>query len=479
MKVLKLCRYVAISLAALFMANCTSILDQPIIQTPVAGNAWQTPMDVNQGVAGAYDLLRTALPNKLFMFGEARSGIYQLATSNNVRPYSLVQNNSRTELLGGGTDWTDFYRVIAQANLILEMAGTISGYGTGEFERYTGEAAFIRALTYFTLARMFGDVPLQLQGIQQDAIARTSQQQIFEQIIDDLDYAISNLAVEYATGDRAVRATRGSAQAIKAHVLAWLHRYEEAEQLCSEVIDNGQYQMVTDSASLISVFVGKSREGIFELNFSSDQAELRINQFYQHFLGRPWYRDVSDGGGGSENYLLIPRPAIKTQLFPTGQRDIRRGVWYIESTWNSDIPFLGKYRTLQGGSADTLSQNINESNIIITRLPDIILLRAESLAELNRNSEAAMELNKVRMRAMRPIYAGDGNIRDTILLERRVELIGEGHFFFDLVRTRQMPRYHPSITTTDWYENFSWSLPIHPNVLARSNNLIENYPIWF
>ncbi|SHG09284.1 RagB/SusD family nutrient uptake outer membrane protein [Pedobacter caeni] len=461
------------------LASCKKIIDRDIIQSPTAANAFRAPSDINHGLAGAYNMLRTFLPDQVFLFGDIQADNFNKAKNVGSRMETDLQRRAGVNDLiqAGAGNWNGYYTTISQCNLILEKIPTISGYTAGEKERYLGEARFLRALSYFYLVRLYGGVPLIMKSVDISNVGRSTQEEIFKAISDDLDAAISNLEVSYSNADRAVRADKGAAKAIKAHLMGWMHKYDECEKLCNEVITSGKYSLVRDSTALLNIFVGKSPEGIFELDFDSKNNELQKNKMYNRTLGRPWYKDQSDGGGGTDEYVLGFTPAVRAVLFPKGVRDIRRDVWFIKSTWDSEILYFGKYRTLKA-QGDTTSQNINESNLIITRLSDIILLRAEALDALNRPGEAMTELNKIRERAKRPNYTGGGILADTILLERRKELMGEGQYFFDLVRTRKMAKLHSKIKQADWYEKGAWLLPISSSIIAASNYVITQNEFW-
>jgi hypothetical protein len=372
--------------------------------------------------------------------------------------------------------------VIAQCNLIIEKIPTIAFYDEAVKRRHTGEASFIRGLAYFYLVRFWGEVPLNLKSADINNLKKATQAEVFAQINADLDIAIANLELDYGAGDRAVRASKGAAWAIKAHVLGWLQDFSGCEKLCDSVITRGPYALVADTSNLLSIFIGKSPEGIFELNFDANSREVQKNRVYNRTLGRPWYTDYSDGGGGSDRYLLTPTRAQINTMFPPNMRDGRLFNWFIKETYlqgvNEDRIFFGKYRTLQL-KGDTTSQNINESNIIITRLADIMLLRAEALATpaVNKTADAIILLNKVRGRAKANLYTSGGNLQDTILLERKKELLGEGQYFFDLVRTRKMNK-DSRITATDWYEKGAWLLPIDQSIIAKSNFSITQNEYW-
>lgn len=470
-------------MAFAMLFSCKKILDTEVIDIPTDKNAITSAADVDKAVAGAYSFLRFVVPDKVFLMGDMRANVFSsYSQTTNTRPETVIATNTSAALLNnGGGDWNGFYRVIAQCNLVLEKIPGIPVYDEVTKRRHIGEASFLRALSYFYLARFWGDVPLNLKAIDLGNLPKAPQADVFKQIQQDLDVAIANLQMSYGASDVAVRATKGAAWAIKAHVMGWLQDYSSCEKLCDSVITRGPYVMVKDTTNLLSIFIGKSTEGIFELNFDANMKEVQKNKVFNRTLGRPWYTDYSDGGGGTELYLLSPSPEQMTQMFVPGSKDARRFTWFVRETYTgrtNNRVYLGKYRTLQL-KGDTSSQNINESNIIVTRLPDIILLRAEALASdgIGRVGEAKDLLNMVRRRASAYEYKGNGSIQDTILLERKKELIGEGHYFFDLVRTRKMTK-DSKITNADWFARGTWLLPISQAIIAQSNFVITQNEYW-
>jgi len=467
-------------LSGFLLLSCKKILNPDVIQLPTSDNAFTSAADINKGIAAAYSFLRTVVPDKVFLFSDIRSNSFASYSDNvNVAVETPIPRNIQSALLqNGGGDWSGFYRVIAQCNIVLENIPKIANYDEGSKKRHIGEASFLRALSYFYLVRFWGDVPINLKSVDTDIIPRSSQAAVIQLINSDLDVAIANLELHYDPADRAVRATKGAAWAIKAHVKAWAQDYTACSNLCDSVINTNEYSMITDTTKLLSIFVGKSTEGIFELNFDASLKEVQQNRIYYRTMHTPYY---NNGGIGAQ-VLLFPPYDQREGLFPVGKRDARFSTWFVASTWgytNSDYPYLGKYRTLQLGG-DTSSKNINESNVIITRLPDILLLKAEALAstQVNKPLEAAAFINKVRGRAYAdPYIAGTGSVQDTILLERKKELIGEGQYFFDLVRTRKLNTYS-RITEAGWYERGAWLLPIDQSILAKSDFKITQNSYW-
>lgn len=460
--------------------SCEKILNPDVVDIPTSTNALQSSQDIDKALAAGYSFLRTVIPDKIFLMGDMRANQFSsYSTTQNAKVETAIPANTAAALLNNGAgDWSGFYKAIAQANLILERIPNIPNYTAELQKKHIGEASFIRAIAYFYLVRFWGDVPINTSSTNLDNIPRSNQKDVFVLIDKDLNIAINNLPTPTSLINP-TRATKGAAWAIKAHVAAWNHDYMLTERLCDSVIRFGGFRLIQDTTQLITIFQGKSAEGIFEFNFDPALKEVQKCRLFNRTLGYPWYPDYSDGGTGKDpKYLLTPTREQLDEMFPAHTVDARKYSWFIKEYYKESRPYFGKYKTLQA-QGDTTSLNINASNIIITRLADIILLRAEALAsdEIGRPNEAINLLNQIRNRSRASDYIGGGNLQDTILLERRKELIGEGQFFFDLVRTRKVDKY-TLIKSADWFIKGMWLLPINQSIITQSNNVIVQNPFW-
>ena len=164
-----------------------------------------------------------------------------------------------------------------------------------------------------------------------------------------------------------------------------------------------------------------------------------------------------------------------TKIYPPDEQDGRVSQWFDEniySTMESSRKEIRKFEHIDVYNGDKVTSN--SGNQIVFRLADVILLYAEALAELGGNDGKACELlNRVRSRAGASIvaYTGD-DLKDAIYWERVRELIGEGHYFYDLVRTKKVCDikycYHP-ITKSKFREG-AWTWPISRK--AQENNTL-------
>jgi hypothetical protein len=151
-------------------------------------------------------------------------------------------------------------------------------------------------------------------------------------------------------------------------------------------------------------------------------------------------------------------------------------MWFEDITSDNGRFVLRKFGTnvYASGNEDKNPDN----SFSIFRYADAILLYAEACAELNRDAEAISALNMVRERAQASRYNGGGgtDLKNFIFLERERELIGEGHRYFDLIRTRRLmsSEWTMSPLTLDQYNRGGWTWPIHASALNNNPHMELN-----
>lgn len=491
--------YISIFSVLLALSACNKKLDQLPRDVPVYDNFWQTEKDANAGLAGAYAQLRTALITDYggvgFMaFGDCDARLWDAAPRGDgflIAGWFQFQS--------GNTTWGHYYRTINMANLVIERVPGIpvtkftgtNTEATLRKARLLGEAYFIRAYTYFFMTRVWGEVPLILNAVKSadEALAESEQAKedvLLEQCLKDAAQASALLqwADNYAAGDWAVRASKGSALALSAHIHMWRTRqnrkqidqqdFSKAAVFCDSVIRFGGYQLL-DSSQYRSIFKGKSKEGIFEINFSIEGNEAYGNgaAFANYFLAYPVLpRDVMEFPINNFNPMflgLFTAADQRTKSVFKGwpDRNLCIGTKYADIVYKDQYAYRG------------------ENNIELFRLADIILPRAEALARLDRFPEAETLLNQVRKRSGLTdyVYTPDATDRKTtyvrnILEERLRELFMEGHALYDLVRTGF---YSKSITTGNYdegrYLEEGHFHPLNPD-LIKLNRKLHQTPYW-
>lgn len=388
------------------------------------------------------------------------------------------------------TDWTGYYKVIQSANILIsKLEEGIPGVSSTEKDRYIAEAKFMRSFTYFWMVRLWGDVVYYTEPYFSESIPREDMVSVLNKCIADLEPEKNNISWTHGDpAERGARPARGAIIALLMHMNAWNANFDVANKesyltkvadLGKELIESGAhrlYEMTEESWA--EVAKGRSEESLFEfyrsVNYgdtqwyseNNDNFDVRNHYMvWSHFLRWP-YVFPRHNKSISPAYFL---PEYMDKIYPENESDKRREIWF-ENINSGTGDFLLKkyaYNVYASGNEDGYPDN----SIIIFRYSDAILLYAESLAELGRNTEAATAVNLVRNRAGAAPFAGGGDdLKNFIFLERCRELIGEGHRYFDLIRTRRImnSEWTNALMNIDQYNRRAWTWPV--NSSARNNN---------
>jgi hypothetical protein len=320
--------------------------------------------------------------------------------------------------------WISMYKTIYQANAVIGGINRSTGVTGATKAQLLGEARFIRAFCNFYLTNLFGAVPLNTTTDYRinAAAGRVSEEHIYQQIFEDLEFAESTLKEDYVTSER-VRPNRATASAFKARVNLFVSKWDEAEVAASTVIDDPKYSLV----DLDQIFRANSGEAIWQLK--SVSASLNTNEGYYMIL-------VADPTTNYLSYYALDTAFLKA--FETD--DARRNQWVGEftdelmaTTWY--YPFKYKQKT-RNGALDEYS--------MVFRLAEQYLIRAEARAKQGKIADAISDIDAVRDRAGLPLVADSeteitvDSLLSLVAHERRIELFAEwGHRWLDLKRTGQ------------------------------------------
>ncbi len=442
---------IAIALLGFSFSSCSDFLEQNP-QTDLSENDfYKTADDILSAVNGAYSSLQEGdIYGNWYVFGEIPSDNTRnqlsgsVTTQNEFDQFYIDTQNSMI-----ANFWKAAYKVINRTNTIL---GRIDGIeiNTELANRYKLECKFIRALMYFNLVRVYGDVPLVLKEIsisESYDILREPKENVYNQIIADLKEA-QDLPVSYSTAEDG-RATQGAAKALLANVYMTLHKYAEAETILAEIINSGQYSLLENTPGSLNIDGYKnvfspvnhnSKEGIFEIQFLKGgygEGSNYANNFAPENSGT---NVVAVGGTGGNN---IPEMDIYN-AYEEGdlRRDFSMSLGYYDNRKNNEwveSRYVCKFM-------DVPYQNNDASNNYpVIRYADVILMYAEALNQNGKTAEACKYLNMTRRRGFgyqttetSPVDLQTTDKAQFALMveqERRVELAFENHRWFDLIRT--------------------------------------------
>lgn len=339
--------------------------------------------------------------------------------------------------------WSLNYSGIQRANSALNNIGQIN-MDEELKNRLLGEASFLRALYYFNLVRFYGDVPLilKLESLQDALIPRAPKEDVYKQIITDLQFAETNLPKTY-TSTNTGRATSGAAKILLGKVYITLREFQKSADKLEEVVQNEGsygYGLQTDFKDIWKPATENGKEMVFSVQMM--QAPGTPNG--QMVLQGPKF-SVPGGQvpGLVGNEADIPTVDLYNKYISGDTRkDVTFKVDFVSPSngraYKSSIPLFGKYYE----EGETIAANC-DVNFHVLRYADALLMYAEALNETGNTAKAIGVFNRIRERAFRDALhnstaSTQAAFRDQVYLERRLELANEGQRWFDLVRTNRL-----------------------------------------
>lgn len=535
-------KYIAIlmtAVAAFFATSCKDFLEPTQIDLIYNEAFWETQADAEVGVTGVYSLYRGLMSSGMnwYQRGDVTCGFVKAGWSggSSSRYYTIgnYSDISSTEKMWGSldsaADWGPFYKVIAQANLVVsKMLGmSVSEFDSQEdYNRLLGEAYFLRALTYFNILRIWGNAPLITEAIESSSQVidkdhspilrgRSTDFEIASQVFDDVEQAVALL--DYGTpgtSDWGIRANKGSALELYAHVNMWMNFLAKRDRLpnplqyianaitaLEDLRDHGGYSYVdySNADAVKAMFAGQSTEAVFELYVGTENNEsYRVDQSgVQSYTCKLVPLDGDPTHDRATNIDWIPYNQ-KANLYPEydfalGGPDIRPNLFFgaWDSTYNepcndtqgsstndrSKVTWLTKWAQFSEDTQrkqDAYIAYFAECNIPVFRYTDAMLLLAEAYCKNSEEGKALPIVNDIRHRAGLGDYAGSDLITE-VIQQRISDLFGEGHLYFDFIRNNYWPNSYLMGAVKYRQQGYYW--PVSQSVLS-TNTLIDQTPYW-
>lgn len=482
---MKINTYKLILFSGIILASCSDFLElKPhsqgvaINNTDTSAPIYSTASEVEAALSGVYaDFRNEYFELDYFVNGDAQSDDAYAGGDNpnnfQIDQYTIDATNKNVE-----RDWGYLYGTIGKANRVINNTDIVSDPELSQSRKnqIIGEASFIRAFCYFQLVQLWGDVPLQLQEVNTVSAAvlpeifpilfppRVPKEEVYAQIITDLEFALANTAV---TAEDKGFATKGAANALLAKVYATQEPkdWNKVSQYADAVI-NGGYSLLPVYDHLWDNEHENSEEAIFEINYYG--GTIDHNWGVSIFRGNDWKKFNTPSNDLVAAYDAegdVVRKASTIIFLEDG---------FPDNNWpENNYPFENKYRKYLSPS---------DQNYIFIRLADIILLKAEALNELGNLNGAADLVNQIRSRVdLADVSATSKEaMRLAIEKERRLELALEGHRWYDLKRTGRAIEVINAVKGADGADlgyaltedRLLW--PIPQNELDKNTKLTQN-----
>jgi len=426
-------------LVSLTGVSCKKFLEETPYDTIPDENTIYDKSSAEAAVRGAYRSLASLNYSAGFQNTILQSGGDVKSLNNAQTDLNVINYDLRSDIAFLSTYWGNFYNTINRTNHIIEKVPAVSDIKltTTLRDQLLGEAYFIRAISYFDLARTFGNVQIFLTPTRVVAdklgTPQSTPAQVYAQVLDDLNKAEPLLPATVVRN----RVAKSTVNALRARLYLYLKNYEQAEADASIVIGNSAYKLIKPFA-----LAAGTSESVLELSYS-----------------------VNDVNGGyaqwnTSNRALEPKPVIHNLLNDPAVGGDRK----ILSVKNAAGQFIG-------GIYPT-----NTSSAYLIRTAEVYLNRAEArlLKATPDLNGAAEDINAVRIRANVPALALGLSRADLLLAlenERRVEFALEPFRWFDIVRTGRAPE----VFNLSDPNKYIWPIPAGERLADKSLNQNPGY----
>jgi hypothetical protein len=456
---------------------------QPIAQGSVDG-FFETEEDVIRAVNGIYDVFQGSIWGGAFYWMHQN---FDIMTDNGVgccpweQQYTTIAKGEHNSTTGGiiDTKWDFGYEGIFRANSVLENIGKV-GISADRQNAIIAEVRFLRALFYQELTNLYGDVPLVLNVLDREAaleVARSPKAEVLAAIYEDFDFAEANLELKPLNDDIG-RPTKQSAIAFKVRTKLYNGDFAGAAAEAKKImqLSEANPDIIALEGDYLEVFSPdneNNEEVLFDIQYKEGtQGEGNFMQVAlapgpEGAPGNGWGSITPTDQLANSFYMTDGMSIDESPLFdpdnPYQNRDERMfGNLFVPgvSTWRGQeytaslsgfSPFFAVRKWVdtdaligEGGCS------CNETNVILMRYADILMMFAEATNELEGPTQEVYDaVNQVRARANMPPFRegmSQAEMREEIKHERHVEFPWEGTRYFDLIRWGDAEEVIPTVT---------------------------------
>lgn len=443
-------KIISLIIILLPLISCNKLELSPISSKNVS-SFYKVQNQFLQAIMGCYDGLQNAAvtQNYSYILTEVRSDNTWQGVGYDDYAICRFTENAESQILN--TAWVSSYEYIARCNYVLKNLETNTELSDALKNQFKGEALFIRALIYFDLVRLFGEVPIVDKVItiaEGYTIKKSTIEEVYDFIVNDLSQA-TLLLPAVKPSQNVNRATALAARAFLGKVYVFRSGYPlnknewtlAATELKAVLDGVGTTGFLTNYADIYSYTNEGKDQAIFSLGFKSG-SEGEGNPFPTRNAPnsiKPGTDALTIQFGGSPLNLMFDSYILGNMF---DEPNDLRYTYSVQKTWTdktnitiTNLPYCRKYQ-----NGPVAAANDWDIDWILLQYTDVYMLYAEAQYHTGSPSEALNIINKVRTRAgLINLSLSDIDTEpkfvDVILKERRKEFCFENQRWFDLVRT--------------------------------------------
>ena len=456
--------------------GCKKFLDESDPSNLTPGSFYTIPDHAEAAIAAVYSDTRfygggAGIFSSNWQLIEAISGTSTTETAQNSdlnNLYSLVFDGNTGHIINW---WNGLYRVIAQANLVLDKVPGITPMNEDQKKRILGEAKFLRAWAYFYAVRLWGDIPIitapQTANSTDFNPPRAPQEDVYKLIVEDLTSAEAAGLTWMNTSGRVSLAAVKSQLAKVYLTMAGMPLnkgaayYKLAADKSKEVITYSnshpnELNLFPTYGEIHMVSNNNKLEHIFELQYVSDVAGNPMENMFPNFKAVSAY-----GANGTGS--TVPTLSFY-QSYETGDLRAKDQMGYFYTSYYKNgngesfdlgAPYIFKHFNVTAfGAPGIAGTKQNSLNVPMIRYAEVLLIFAEAQNEAGTPTQEAYDaFKRIRDRAQLVTPAigtySQASFREAVWRERWHELCYESITWFDMVRLRKV--YNE---TTNGFDNF-------------------------
>ena len=444
-----------------------------------SSSMWQDEGDAKSAMHGLYNQYRSTYSSGLMYWGEYRTGLWGDGLTGTTSNDQVYQNQIPTN--HGFADWGSLYTTINDANLILKYVPEIAFNNEEQKNKILANAYYVRAFSYYWIARIWGDAPLLLTGFESDKQddlfpLRKPVAEILKQVGDDIDNGLK--LIPLSIKDRNL-ASLASLNMLKADYCLWMYKVRNggedmltnAQTALTSVLNDSDYKLETNYESIFSNELGN--EIIFAWSYIQDEYTGGYPSDYlvpsQYVSASAIENPVKVGSHQQWTFYTVDYKSFLSNN-ADDQRTIVSFETYFDEPKNTTFQWINKFSgTWMNGT------RLFDSVIIVYRYADALLLDAEVKLAKNDLAGAANSLNKIAKRAYNKENFYSANVSpqimlENILIERMKEFGAEGKLWWDYIRMGVVFEKAPYLKGRENEENvLLW--PVSQNSINRNPNI--------